>query len=71
MSQVSGPTAKTYYFIPDDKAEFKCYECGRLGRADRVKFVKITGLFGARHADCVEDLSEMTEIPYPEKGFWP
>lgn len=61
----------TYYVVPNDHAQFKCYECGRSGWSHKEKFVKITGLFGARHAACVEDLGAMTEIPAPTGAFDP
>lgn len=64
-SQPSTISASTYYVVPCDGADFKCYECGRVNSAKKNKFVKITGLFGARHAARVEDLDQMTEIPYP------
>jgi len=60
----------TYYVIPNDGAEFKCYECGNRGKASKEVFVKITGLWGARHRNCVEDIETMDQID-PPKEFDP
>ena len=58
----------TFYRIPNDGAPFKCYECGQTGKANPHSpnpFVKLAGIFGARHLQCVKDLSQYTEVSAP------
>ena len=56
-----------YYVISDDGADFKCYECGCRGSARKEKFVKIVGLWGARHYNCVDDIDKMIQIEAPKE----